>query len=107
MITSWIYLFLAAIFEIGWPLGLKLAQITSSKVLWIIFAIVAMTLSGIFLYIAQKHIPIGTAYAVWTGIGAVGTFLIGVIFFQDTLSMMRFLGIILIISGVTLLKIGH
>ena len=107
MITSWIYLFLAAIFEIGWPLGLKLAQITSTKVLWIIFAIVAMTLSGIFLYIAQKHIPIGTAYAVWTGIGAVGTFLIGVIFFHDVLSMMRFLGIILIISGVTLLKIGH
>lgn len=107
MITSWIYLFLAAIFEIGWPLGLKLAQVTSTKVLWIIFAIVAMTLSGIFLYMAQKHIPIGTAYAVWTGIGAVGTFLIGVIFFHDTLSMMRFFGIILIISGVTLLKIGH
>lgn len=107
MMMSWIYLFFAAIFEVGWPVGLKLAQVTSSKVLWILFAVVAMTLSGVFLYMAQKHIPIGTAYAIWTGIGAVGTFLIGVIFFHDAMSMMRFFGIILIISGVTLLKIGH
>lgn len=104
---SWIYLFLAAIFEIGWPVGLKMAQLTSAKVLWITFAILAMTLSGVFLYMAQKHISIGTAYAIWTGIGAVGTFFIGVIFFNDALSLIRFLGIILIISGVTLLKIGH
>lgn len=104
---SWINLFIAAIFEIGWPLGLKMADLTSQKVLWILFAIAAMTLSGIFLYLAQKDIPIGTAYAVWTGIGAVGTFLIGVIFFHDGMSLMRFLGILLIIGGVTLLKIGH
>lgn len=104
---SWLYLILAAIFEVGWPLGFKLAAVTSHKVLWIIFAIIAMTLSGILLYIAQKNIPIGTAYAVWTGIGAVCTFLIGVVFFNDGMSLMRFLGIIFIIFGVTLLKIGH
>ena len=107
MMMSWIYLFLAAIFEVGWPVGLKLAQVTTAKVLWILFAVVAMTLSGVFLYMAQKHIPIGTAYAIWTGIGALGTFLIGLIFFHHAMSMMRFFGIILIISGVTLLKIGH
>ena len=107
MMMSWIYLFLAAIFEVGWPVGLKLAQVTTAKVLWILFAVVAMTLSGVFLYMAQKHIPIGTAYAILTVIGAVGTFLICVIFFHDAMSMMRFFGIILIISGVTLLKIGH
>lgn len=104
---SWIYLLLAAVFEVGWPLGLKLAAVTAHKVLWICFAIIAMTLSGIFLYIAQKHIPIGTAYAVWTGIGAVCTFLIGVLFFNDGMSLIRFLGIILIVFGVTLLKIGN
>lgn len=104
---SWFYLILAAIFEVGWPVGLKMAEVTSHKVLWIIFAIIAMTFSGIFLYIAQKHIPIGTAYAVWTGIGASCTFLIGVMFFNDSLSLMRFLGIVLIIAGVVLLKIGH
>ena len=104
---SWFYLFLAAIFEVGWPLGFKMADVTGQKYLWIIFAIIAMTLSGSFLFIAQKEIPIGTAYAVWTGIGASCTFLIGVIFFNDVLNLMRLLGVILIIGGVILLKIGH
>ena len=104
---SWFYLFLAAIFEVGWPLGFKMADVTAQKYLWIIFAIIAMTLSGYFLFIAQKEIPIGTAYAVWTGIGASCTFLIGVIFFNDVINLMRLLGVILIIGGVILLKIGH
>jgi quaternary ammonium compound-resistance protein SugE len=104
---SWIYIIIAAVFEVGWPLGFKLAQMTAHKFLWISFAVVSMTLSGFFLYIAQKGIPIGTAYSVWTGIGAVCTFLIGVAFFHDAMSMLRFLGIILVISGVALLKIGH
>ncbi|MDD3594431.1 MAG: multidrug efflux SMR transporter [Candidatus Gastranaerophilales bacterium] len=107
MILSWIYLLAASIFEVGWPVGLKMAEITNNKVLWIIFAIIAMTLSGVFLYFAQKHIPIGTAYAVWTGIGAACTFIIGVMFFQDSMSLIRLLGIALIISGVVCLKFGH
>ena len=81
--------------------------VTGQKYLWIIFAIIAMTLSGYFLFIAQKEIPIGTAYAVWTGIGASCTFLIGVIFFNDVINLMRLLGVVLIIGGVILLKIGH
>lgn len=104
---SWFYLFLAAIFEVGWPVGLKMAEISTHKHLWIIFAIISMTLSGILLFFAQKQIPIGTAYAVWTGIGASCTFLIGIVFFNDTMSLMRAFGILLIISGVVLLKIGH
>ncbi|MFR1672691.1 MAG: DMT family transporter [Candidatus Gastranaerophilaceae bacterium] len=103
----WIYLLIAAIFEVGWPVGLKMAEISTIKIGWIIFAVIAMTLSGVFLYIAQKDIPIGTAYAVWTGIGAACTFLIGVIFFNDAMNLMRFLGVIFIILGVTLLKLGH
>lgn len=101
---GWIYLLIASIFEVGWPLGFKLASVTGNKILWIIFALIAMTLSGYFLYIAQKEIPIGTAYAVWTGIGATCTFIIGVVVFNDALSMMRLLGAILVISGVILLK---
>ena len=101
---SWIYLLIAAIFEVGWPLGFKLSSITEQKVLWIVFAIVSMILSGYFLYIAQKEIPIGTAYAVWTGIGATCTFVIGVLVFHDALSMMRLFGAILVITGVILLK---
>ena len=85
---GWIYLLIAAVFEVGWPLGLKMASVSSAKVLWIIFSIIVMGLSGVFLYLAQKEIPVGTAYAR-TGIGASCTFLIGVIFFHDTLSVLR------------------
>lgn len=104
---NWIYLLIAALFEVGWPFGLKMASLGNNKPLWIIFAIVAMTLSGIFLFLAQKTIPVGTAYAVWTGIGASCTFLVGILIFHDALSLMRVLGVILIISGVILLKIAH
>ena len=104
---GWIYLLIAAVFEGGWPLGLKMASVSSAKVLWIIFAIIVMGLSGVFLYLAQKEIPVGTAYAIWTGIGASCTFLIGVIFFHDTLSVLRVLALFLIIAGVIMLKIAH
>ncbi len=104
---GWIYLLIAAVFEVGWPLGLKMASVSSAKVLWIIFAIIVMGLSGVFLYLAQKEIPVGTAYAIWTGIGASCTFLIGVIFFHDTLSVLRVLALFLIIAGVIMLKIAH
>jgi len=104
---AWIYLLVAALFEVGWPIGLKMAELSTHKIFWIIFAIITMTLSGCFLFFAQKEIPIGVAYAVWTGIGASCTFLFGVIFFGDGFSLLRLLGILLIISGITLLKIGH
>ena len=102
---SWLYLLIASIFEVGWPFGLKIATHSQHKILWIIFAIITMALSGVFLYFAQKEIPIGTAYAIWTGIGASCTFIIGVLVFNDALSLMRILGVLLIISGVILLKI--
>ena len=102
---SWIYLLIASLFEVGWPLGLKIATQSQHKLLWIILAIIAMALSGVFLYFAQKQIPIGTAYAIWTGIGASCTFLIGVLVFNDALNLMRALGVILIITGVILLKL--
>ena len=96
---------IAAIFEVGWPLGLKIATQSQYRILWIVFAIITMALSGLFLYLAQKEIPIGTAYAIWTVIGASCTFIIGVVAFHDALSLMRILGIILIIAGVICLKI--
>ena len=103
---SWFYLIIASIFEVGWPLGLKIATNSNYRILWILLAIIAMGLSGLFLYFAQKHIPIGTAYAIWTGIGASCTFLIGVLFFNDALSMIRILGVLLIITGIICLKAG-
>ena len=104
---SWLYLLIAALFEIGWPFGLKMASISNIKIWWIIFAIITMILSGVFLYMAQREIPVGTAYAIWTGIGAAGTFILGILLFNDGLTLLRFLGVVFIVLGVILLKITH
>lgn len=66
-----------------------------------------MTLSGVFLYIAQKTIPIGTAYVIWTGVGAVGTLIIGILFFGDSANFWRLFFITMIIIGVIGTKIVH
>ena len=104
---NWIYLILAGIFEIGWPLGLKLSQTMPSKVFGIIIAVVSMGVSGLLLWVAQKTIPIGTAYAVWTGIGAVGTLFVGIFFFGDSSSIWRMLSALLIVIGIVGLKLAH
>ncbi len=101
---NWFYLILAGIFEIGWPLGLKLSQTMSSKIFGFILAIVSMIMSGILLWYAQKTIPIGTAYAVWTGIGAIGTLFIGIVFFGDSSSIWRMISALLIVTGIVGLK---
>jgi quaternary ammonium compound-resistance protein SugE len=106
-VMSWIYLIIAGIFEIGWPVGLKLAQEFDRKLIGIGIAVICMTLSGLFLWLAQKEISIGTAYAVWTGIGAAGTFIVGICFFGDIGSLGRYLGVLLIIAGVIALKVSH
>jgi quaternary ammonium compound-resistance protein SugE len=104
---NWIYLILAGLFEIGWPLGLKLSQTMPSKLLGILIAIISMSLSGAFLWLAQKTIPIGTAYAVWTGIGAIGTLLIGIVFFGDSASIWKMLSALLIVIGIVGLKLAN
>jgi quaternary ammonium compound-resistance protein SugE len=108
--AAWTYLVAAGLFEIGWPLGLKWAQQaerTPALVTGLAVAIVAMGISGFLLYLAQKEISLGTSYAVWTGIGAAGTFLIGVVFFGDPNALGRWLGVGLIIAGVATLKLAH
>jgi len=104
---AWVYLILAGLFEIGWPVGLKMAQDDKTRILGISTALVFMGVSGFLLWLAQKQIPLGTSYAVWTGIGAAGTFLVGIVFYGDPTSLGRYLGIILIIAGVATLKLAH
>lgn len=104
---AWVYLILAGLFEIGWPIGLKMAQSDGSRVTGILIAVSFMAVSGFLLWLAQKEIPIGTSYAVWTGIGAAGTFFVGILFYGDATSLGRYLGILLIISGVATLKLAH
>lgn len=104
---GWLYLILAGLFEIGWPVGLKMAQQAETRLSGIIIAVSFMAASGFLLWLAQKQIPMGTAYAVWTGIGAAGTFLVGIWFYGDATSLTRYLGVLLIIAGVVVLKLAH
>lgn len=107
MNLAWTYLIIAGLFEIGWPLGFKLSQTTRFRFLFLAVAVLSMAFSGLCLWMAQKEIPMGTAYAVWTGIGASGTFLIGVVFFGDSAGAMRLFSFSLILMGVIGLKLLH
>jgi quaternary ammonium compound-resistance protein SugE len=104
---AWIYLALAGLFEIGWPLGFKLSQQPEYRIAGIAGAVGSMGMSGWLLWLAQREIPIGTAYAVWTGIGGAGTFLIGMMFFGDAQTLGRWLGVAMIVGGVVTLKLAH
>ncbi len=104
---AWILLIIAGFFEIGWPLGMKLSQThTEHKFGWIVVSVVSMALSGYFLWLAQKTIPMGTAYAIWTGIGAVGAFVVGIAFFEDPSGFFRIASATLIILGIIGLKLS-
>lgn len=105
---AWILSIIAGLFEIGWPLGFKLASMHSKYFIWFIgLSILSMGLSGYFLYLAQKSIPIGTAYVIWTGIGAIGTVLLGILFFHDSANIFRLLFLSLILIGIVGLKLVH
>jgi quaternary ammonium compound-resistance protein SugE len=102
---AWMLLLLAAGFEVGWAIGLKHTH--GFTRLWpSIWTALAMVISMGLLSWSARTLPIGTAYAVWTGIGAAGTALLGVYLFGEPASMPRVAGILLIVSGVVLLKAG-
>ncbi|MEJ6394418.1 multidrug efflux SMR transporter [Gymnodinialimonas sp. 2305UL16-5] len=103
---AWIALLTAGLFEIGWPVGLKLSQNPGQLASGIALAVVCIFISGFLLWYSQQTISIGTAYAVWGGIGAAGTFIVGVMFFGDAVTLFRVLGVTLIIGGVISLKLG-
>ena len=105
--SAWLYLFLAGLFEIGWPVGFKMASSADGRLsfLWIAFSAISMAASGVLLYLSQRTIPIGTAYIVWTGIGGVGTVLIGILFFGDSASLLRLFFLFVVIASLIGLKI--
>lgn len=103
---AWVYLFVAGLLEIGWAIGLKYSD-GFTKPLPSILTVIAMTASIVLLAIAVRTIPIGTGYAVWTGIGAIGTAMMGVVLFSEPLTAMRALCLLLIVSGVLGLKFLH
>ncbi|MGO4699927.1 quaternary ammonium compound efflux SMR transporter SugE [Dyella sp. 2RAB6] len=100
----WIYLLLAGLFEIGWAIGLKYTEGFSR--LWpTVGTVAAMTVSVVLLALAVKTLPIGTAYAVWTGIGAVGAVILGIVLFGDPATPARLLCVALIFAGIIGLKL--
>ena len=103
---AWVYLIAAGIFEWGWPIGLKFGWTENgAQPLPLAGAIFSMAASGALLLIAQQTIPMGTAYAVWTGIGAVGTFALGIIFLGESAQAARFVCVGLIVAGILGLKL--
>ena len=104
---AWVYLIVAGLFEIGWPVGLKLSQTPGRLIVGVVIAVVCMAASGALLWLAQKTIPIGTAYAVWTGIGAAGAFAVGIAFYGDSAGALRLVSVGLIIAGIIGLKLAH
>lgn len=100
----WVYLFTAGFFEIVWALGLKLSD-GFTKPLAAFITVAALILSMIFMAMSLKSIPMGTAYAIWTGIGAVGTAVLGIIIFGEPKHAIRLACIALIIIGIAGLKL--
>ncbi len=101
---SWIFLMLATVFEVGWPIGFKITN--THTTLGVCIVVSCMLLSGFFFWLAQKSIPMGVAYAVWTSIGAAGTVAVSILFFGELYNTVKLIAIITILAGVTLLKIS-
>lgn len=103
---SWIYLLVAGLFEIGWAIGLKYTE-GFTKFWPSIFTGVSMLISITLLGFALKNLPIGTAYTVWTGIGAIGTVILGIYLFNEPATTAKFFFISLILIGIVGLKLIH
>jgi quaternary ammonium compound-resistance protein SugE len=101
---SWTILIIAGLLEIGWAVGLKLSD-GLSKPLPAVLTVIAMIASMVLLGIAVRTLPLGTAYAVWTGIGAVGSVLLGIALFKEPATAGRLLCVAAIVGGIVGLKL--
>ena len=101
---AWIYLLIAGLLETGWAIGLKYTEGFSR--LWpSVATVAAMAVSFVFLSLALKTLPVGTGYAVWTGIGAVGTVILGIVLFGEPATLARLACVGLIVAGIVGLKL--
>lgn len=103
---NWIVLVIAGLFEVGFTTCLGKAKETTgtTSALWIVGFLVSLTVSMLLLYKATQTLPMGTAYAVWTGIGAVGTVIIGMLFFKEPADFWRLFFIVTLIGSIVGLK---
>lgn len=101
---AWVFLFIAGLLECGWAVGLKYSN--GFTEFWpTVFTVVAAVASLVFLGLAMRSLPIGTAYAIWTGIGAVGVAIFGIIVFGESAAFGRIASITLIVTGIVGLKL--
>ena len=103
-LMAWILLFIAGLFEIAWAIGLKYSD-GMTRLLPTIFTLIGMVLSFVFLSQALKTIPVGTGYAVWTGIGAAGTAILGIMLFSESTAWPRLISLAVILVGMVGLKL--
>ena len=102
---AWLFLMIAGLFEVGWAIGLKYTD--GFTRLWpTLWTVLAMIVSLWLLGLAMRSLPVGTAYAVWVGVGAIGTVLLGILLFGDAASPARLVSVSLIIAGVVGLKLA-
>ena len=102
---SWIILFFAGLFEVGWAVGLKYTD-GFTRPLPTVLTVAAMAISLGLLGLAMKELPLGTAYAIWTGVGAVGTVIAGIILFGESMALVRLASVALIVTGLVGLKVS-
>ncbi len=102
---SWIYLILAGLLEVVWAYSMKQSNGFAHRT-YSFITIVAMIASFGLLALAMKTLPLGTAYSIWTGIGAVGAFIVGIVLLGEPLTSMRLLAAVLIVSGLILMKLS-
>lgn len=103
---AWFYLIIAGILEIVWAVAMKYSE-GWTKLYPSLFTLISMGIGIYFLSLAVKSLPIGTAYAVWTGIGTIGTVVFGVIFFKESVDVIKVVCISLIVVGIVGLKLFH
>jgi quaternary ammonium compound-resistance protein SugE len=101
---AWLYLFVAGVFEIGWAIGLKYTA-GFTKLVPTVWTLSSMTASILLLGLSLKTLPIGTAYAIWTGIGTIGTVALGIAWLGESANPMRLGCIALIVVGIIGLKV--
>ncbi|MEG6586632.1 DMT family transporter [Dendrosporobacter sp. 1207_IL3150] len=102
---SWIYLAVAGAFEVVWVLGMKYTD-GFTRIIPTLITIIGMVASVYFLHLAEREIPVGTAYAVWTGIGVIGSVIGGMYLFGESRDFIRLLFLAMILGGIVGLKIS-
>lgn len=102
---NWLFLVLAGLLEVGWAVGLKYSE-GFTRPLPSVLTVIAMVVGFYLLSLSMREIPLGTAYGIWVGIGAVGAAIAGMVLFEEPVSTLRIVSIVLVVAGIVGLKLS-